>query len=154
MGTNYYWNPGVTDALKAFGSVHVGKSSGGWSFNFKGYRFCPGETVSADLGQGPQIALDARLLAFTATSWLEWKALLSRSGTIEDEYGQTISFDEFVQSVEQVTHPDGKWNGNPLQNHVTYLRTDPRYRGQAQFQDETQYWLDAAGYSFSIGEFS
>lgn len=154
MSTNYYWIPGPTDALKAFGHIHIGKSAGGWSFMFKGYRFCQDEPVTADVGQGLSLVVDVVHLTLIATTWAQWKALLSRSGRIEDEYGRTVPFEEFAEMVEVTLAPGAMWGDHPLKNHVTELRTDPRYRGQAQFHDEEQYWLDPAGYSFGIGEFS
>ena len=154
MSTNFYWVPGPTDALSTFSKIYIGKWSGGWSFSFKGYRFSQDEPVSVDVGQGLTMLVDVVQLTLVATSWDEWKGYVSRSGTVEDEYERTLTFAEFVEVVEVDTAPTATFNGRPLLNHVTMLRTDPRYSGEAQFRDEQQYWLDNKGYSFSLGEFS
>lgn len=154
MSTNYYWKPRENDAHSAFGSIHIGKHAGGWSFMFKGYRFSQDAPFIADLGQGLSIEVDVIHLTMLATSWDEWKCLLQRGGAIEDEYGRTVLFDEFVELVEVHAAPGAKSGDKPLSNHVTMLRTDPRYKGNPEFFDEEKYWLDAKGYSFGIGEFS
>lgn len=70
MGTNLYWRPAKADADPT--EIHVGKSSAGWSFCFRGYRKNPLSVL-----QGP------------IASRRDWQAffITRPGGTIVDEYG-------------------------------------------------------------------
>ena len=145
MSTNYYWTPADGSRLATAGQLHIGKSAGGWSFLFQSYRGSDAPTEHALDTQG----------APTLVSWKDWKQLVStEQGQITDEYDREITLAEFFQLVEVAVSPTSLFNGRPVLSHVLHLREDPRYRGESQFQDDSQYWLDPAGYSFSLGEFS
>ncbi len=74
MGTNYYHRK--DDVCPTCGredeDVHIGKSSGGWTFSFHGTD-------------------DIR-------SWEQWRAALAY-GRIEDEYGRALTLPEFEELV-------------------------------------------------------
>jgi len=77
MGTNYYFKKG--DEL-----LHIGKSSSGWSFSFRGYR-----------GLGIKSEKD-------------WENMFSKNpdGKIIDEYGREVTKKNFWNLVE--SKRDGK----------------------------------------------
>lgn len=84
MGTNYYVPekpPCPTCGLGAT-DLHIGKSSGGWAFNFRAH---------------PEHGL---------TSWAAWQAFLADK-EIRNEYGDTVTLAELTELVESKR---GGWN--------------------------------------------
>lgn len=79
MGTNYYVKAVPAECPcchRPFEKLHIGKVSSGWRFSFRAY---------------PEQDL---------MSFAKWKARLAHSGTqIVDEYGNDVSFDDFVKVV-------------------------------------------------------
>lgn len=71
MGTNFYIKEPTGD------KIHIGKSSGGWRFIFRGYE--------------------------GLKTWSDWKKKLEGSEDIFDEYGDQVSYDSFVKMVEEST---------------------------------------------------
>lgn len=81
MGTNYYVIKDKCECCKrSTREYHIGKSSGGWAFSFRGH---------------PWNKL---------TSWQAWKEFL-KGQAIEDEYGDQVPYDEFVKMVESYKAP-------------------------------------------------
>jgi hypothetical protein len=80
MGTNYYTATEPCEKACEHCSqqteLHIGKSSGGWKFGFRGH---------PDLG---------------LTSWSAWQAFLV-GRPITDEYGAARTLDEFRKVVEE-----------------------------------------------------
>lgn len=125
MGTNYYLK---TDVCECCGRererVHIGKSSSGWPFLFRGYRQWPPDGVPASI-----------------TSAAEWRQFLEHSiglkGQIVDEYGRAHSLDDLwslvVDKRKLTTGPDS----------CSYKH------GSSQSE-----WYDSEGYRFSDSEFS
>ena len=107
MGTNYYYRDEKCPTCGRYDERHIGKSSAGWTFNFRGYD-------------------DIR-------SYKDWLAILEKEQVIiYDEYGDTISLEDFKKLVES--------KRNSFHNHA---KEYPQYS-----------WLDKEGNSFSDNEFS
>lgn len=125
MGTNYYVAENRCDCCQRYDRTnHIGKSSWGWSFSFRGYR-------------------EERL-----TSWQEWREFL-QDRLIVDEYGDFIDYTDFCHMIETVKAPgfvreDGHQN---LQHNAEGKRA-PR-----PWFDPEYDWDDEDGYSFSSREF-
>ena len=123
MGTNYYQRTNICKYCNRYEEKHIGKSSGGWQFIFRGY--------SADEHR-PIIC-----------SFEDWKTEL-KNGKIFTEYGEEISFDNFVRFVED--KKIGKFNDKPNLNH---------YDHGVKEGYNTQYdWKDSKNHSFTSSEFS
>jgi hypothetical protein len=87
MGTNYYVHLKHCPQCNRYEERHVGKSSFGWQFTFRGYR--------AEDGQVPPIQ-----------SADDWRVVISNEGLVWDEYGAPMTAAEFWQMVERKR--DGK----------------------------------------------
>ena len=81
MGTNYYLHYDICECCGRHNEKHIGKSSAGWQFSFRGYR--------SPEYQPP------------ITSFEDWKKELQIEGKIFDEYGREISYEDFVALVEK-----------------------------------------------------
>ena len=81
MGTNYYHRNSVCKCCGRFDERHIGKSSGGWQFSFRGYS-----------GDDPQKTIE---------SWADWQRVLQADGDIVDEYGREVPFVELRDLVER-----------------------------------------------------
>lgn len=144
MGTNYYWRYDECHCCERYEEKHIGKRSGGWEFNFRGYR-----ADSSD----PDNASE------NIVSWADWKARLTRSGGIVDEYGHRIPLAEFIELVEKEAAPGATrlTSAGPqlLLNHIDEVLRNPQYEvSWPSYRDPRQHWKDADGYAFSAGEFS
>lgn len=89
MGTNYYVHTGPCETpcahCKAPEAIHLGKSSGGWSFTFRAYPVWDG----ADRSEiGPVVS-----------DYASWLKLLDL-GEIRDEYDRAVSRDELLSLIE------------------------------------------------------
>lgn len=126
MGTNYYHRTNICAECGHYDERHIGKSSIGWQFSFRGYNI---DRDDFDEEAKPIIA-----------SWQDWKEVL-KEGKIFDEYGKEWSYDDFIAKVEKTK---GK------QNHYDYLCDSPQY-GAPYLID---MWKDAEGWDFSSMEFS
>jgi hypothetical protein len=126
LGTNYYVvRDHCEHCHRCDKEYHIGKSSYGWSFSFRGYR-----------NEG----LD---------SWKNWKNFL-KDEVIMDEYGDIIPYEKFVEMIETYKSPnyireDGRKN---LQHNQEGKSSVHRW-----FSDEYD-WDDDDGYAFSAREFS
>ena len=125
MGTNYYQRTDICSNCNRYEEKHIGKNSGGWDFHFQGYN---------GYGDNPKII-----------SWEDWKQELQTNGKIFDEYGDELSFDEFVQLVEE--NHNGKFKGRSNINHYDYCVEQRNI-------NISGYWKDNEGFSFTNGEFS
>lgn len=97
MGTNYYYCLDVCDSCgHAKQELHIGKSSGGWTFSFRGYR--------------DSCEVDVPIL-----SEADWKRFMGRhKGIIRDEYGKTIPEKKFWAIVSAKRKEE--------LNHTTYCK--------------------------------
>ena len=75
MGTNYYARTKICKCCNRFDEVHIGKSSGGWTFSFQ---------ATEQIKSYPQ-----------------WIAFLKLDGVeIWNEYNEKVSLKEFMELVE------------------------------------------------------
>ncbi len=129
MGTNYYVVENVCECCKRHDEkYHIGKKSYGWAFTFQGYKY------------------DG------LTSWQKWKDYLAHK-QIRDEYGDPVTFKDFVKLVEVYGRPgyvvvNEYWpNGREVNVH------NEEGRKEGWFNPEWD-WDDPEGYSFCSREFS
>ena len=106
MGTNYYLHTDVCPHCnRERERIHVGKSSAGWPFLFRGYRSWPPDGVPHPI-----------------TSALEWRQFIEQSvaqgAGLFDEYGERQDVAEFWGFVQgklgETRGPDatpGYWHG-------------------------------------------
>lgn len=78
MGTSYYVRPADACPVQCDRWVHLGKSSTGWAFMFRGYR------------AEPRVE--------PVTTFRSWLRLLDL-GEIRDEYGTAVSRDELLRII-------------------------------------------------------
>jgi hypothetical protein len=129
MGTNYYHRTNICNHCNRYEEKHIGKSSAGWQFSFQGYK----EDIS-------------RIMSFE-----DWKRELQTKGVIGvicNEYGEEISFEDFVKMVED--KQTGKFNNKPNRNRYDYCLENRNVYGY----DMSREWKDKEGYSFTFAEFS
>lgn len=125
MGTNYYVATNHCECCDRYDEeYHIGKSSYGWAFSFRGYR--PGRLVS----------------------WKNWKEFL-KDKIITDEYGERIDYDWFVQYVEGEKRP-----GFVRQDGHKNLQHNEEGRKPAGWYNPEYDWDDEEGYAFCSREFS
>jgi len=127
MGTNYYWHRDVCDKCKRPAQiVHIGKSSGGWSFSFHGFKNEYGDNL-------PIRSID------------DWEKFIAEpNSVIVDEYDRVVGAAEFWKLVKS------KRGGT---NHTEYCRERAAADGSHKYAYE-DCWLDGRGNSFSSVEFS
>lgn len=129
MGTNYYVAKNHCECCDRYDKeYHIGKSSHGWAFSFRGYR-------SEQL-----------------VSWQAWKEFL-KDKIIMNEYQQQVDYGRFVEYIEGpkspgYTRPDGHVN---LQHNEEGRKPSPS--GYTWFNPEYD-WDDDQGYAFCSREFS
>lgn len=158
MGTNYYWNRNCCEACGRLDRVHIGKSSAGWEFHFRGYK-------KSDLSNPD----DPK--ALVVESFADWRRLL-QGQKIKDEYGDDVTPETMIQIAgrkgEYTVEATGEkrvWL-NPLLTDLGVQRIpQSRYSpSESALESTRQYtqrridigtmWNDAEGYTFSSGEFS
>jgi hypothetical protein len=126
MGTNYYVAKNLCECCNRYDrEYHIGKSSHGWAFSFRGY---PAERI---------------------TSWKAWKQFL-KNQIIMNEYGERMEYEKFVEMIEtykspHYMHEDGRMN---LQHNAEGKK------GSYPWFNRERDWDDEDGYSFTITEFS
>lgn len=126
MGTNYYVAKNKCDCCNRYDEeYHIGKSSFGWAFSFQGYRWNK------------------------LTSWKAWKEFL-KDQMIIDEYGDTISYEDFVTMVETYKSPNYVHeNGRKNLQHNEQGKLDSRPWFNPEYD-----WDDEDGYAFCSRDFS
>lgn len=124
MGTNYYQRTDICECCGRYKQKHIGKSSAGWQFSFKGY---------VGYEDVPKIQ-----------SFEDWKRELQADGQIFTEYGEEVSYEDFVKLVKD--KKTGKWGDKPNMNHYNHCK--------AAGYNTAQDWKDEQGHSFTGCEFS
>lgn len=142
MGTNYTWRHAECRCCERYEELHIGKSSGGWEFMFRGHRELEGDPTQ------------------NIESWADWKQRIRSEGRVIDEYGTPMPTEEFIQMVEKHLSPGKTFSGPggkpvKLLNHIDTILADPKYEYLwPRMRDPKENWKDAEGFSFGIGEFS
>ena len=80
MGTNYYQRTEICECCGRYDEKHIGKSSAGWQFSFRGY--------------------NAEEHRPAILSFKDWKREL-KNGKIFDEYGREMPYEDFLAFVEE-----------------------------------------------------
>ena len=127
MGCNYYLRKNECKHCNRYDDIHIGKSSAGWTFSFRGYKDTDDYT--------------SYLINVPVESWKDWQEILRKEDNIYDEYNRKISFEEFQKLVESKKEQPN--------NHVTYCEKE-----YADTDYLNRLWLDEEGNSFSDSEFS
>lgn len=144
MGTNYYVTLNETDNDKLFdnaeykliynnktilfATIHIGKSSYGWAFHYRGYR---------------NVGLDSN------KSFKEFIDEPNR--IIIDEYGEIVDKDEFHTMIETVKSPTYVINGQINKDHMNYCIQESSLSMETI---QREMWHDELGYSFWENNFS
>lgn len=112
MGTNYYFHPSEDDKELGFvESIHIGKSSVGWSFIFHGYEQ---DDLARSIGDSDGILYRKKAPNLSIRSKKDWFEIFSNhTGTIKNEYGKTLTIEEFLQLVDEFS-PSSEYNGRKV----------------------------------------
>ncbi len=126
MGTNYYVAENTCECCNRYDETyHIGKSSFGWTFCFQGYK------------------------EYNLISWKSWKDFL-KDKTIKNEYGDTMSYDDFVNMIEVYKSPNfTDEQGRKNLQHNAVGKTD-----KYPWFNPSYDWDDDDGYPFTSKEFS
>ena len=150
MGTCYFFELAKCGCCGRSNKFLIGKKSYGWAFNFKSYDGQFGYIEDSN-NQSIEVPED-----FQLKSWKEWKEYL-KDKPIIDEYGDSISYDDFVEMVETWGSPNYvREDGHKNLDHITEILGDSRYSGYTweEYRDPNEHWHCESGYSFSRREFS
>ena len=137
MGTNYYHQSDCCKHCKRSDKRHIGKSSKGWQFSFQGYK--------ADKFPEDGDIKVSNLEIKSYKDWLAvlWKSLkIDKTGKIINEYGNEISFDDFVLMVK-----NHQGEPNNQYDHCSERQAEHVF-------DMSRDWKDEEGYAFTLAEFS
>jgi hypothetical protein len=132
MGTNYYLKSKPCYACgHSKNEKHIGKSSFGWQFHFRGY---------------PEDSL---------VSFDDWmREFADENKVIVDEYGQNVKLQELIDLIE--SKKDGLNHYNVICGHPM-TKKEREYCKERQhitpYYDEKDKWKDDKGYAFSGYEF-
>lgn len=85
MGTNYYLRLNICPHCGRYDAVHIGKSSSGWRFTFRGYP----DTADTPLS-------DITSIVHSVEDWMK----VMEDGEIWDEYGTRTPIEMFWGMVE------------------------------------------------------
>jgi|688.fasta_scaffold15859_17 hypothetical protein len=149
MGTNFYAEFNKCECCNRSNKIHIGKSSWGWAFHFRGYDGQYGYIEDSD-DKTLEVPED-----FQLKSWKQWKEYL-KDNPIIDEYGEAVSYEEFVEMVETYKSPGFvRDDGHRNLDHIDEILKEQRYADiWREYRDEDVYWHDEDGYSFSSRYFS
>lgn len=87
MGTNFFVKPPDATSDDPDDWIHLGKSSAGWAFTFRGYPEAPSQTG------GPEI------VTWPVNDYASWHRLLAL-GEIFDEYGKPWTAEDLLVKIE------------------------------------------------------
>ena len=155
MSTNYYVRLNHCGHCERNDLLHIGNSSGGRAFMFRGYSNKNYSLPDGDLTLQEDIESDKGIsLTFSEDielhSWSSWKKFL-KGKIIIDEDGSKISFANFVVMVESVKSPGYVFeDGTVNRDHITEMLSDGKYCVHwNEYNDTNKHWHDDLGYSFS-----
>lgn len=126
MGMNYYFHYNVCGHCGRSDKIHIGKSSYGWTFSFRGYKFHD---------KVPDIKSYKDWLNF-----IEPNLKLSKDCQIENEEGEIVSLEYFKKMIIDKSTESNNHTLNARQWHQEHASRD--------------CWLDDEGHSFCRSEFS
>jgi len=161
VSTNYYVRLNHCGHCDRNDLLHIGSSSSGWAFHFRGYSnknysssegedgFVFREDIESEGGVRLVFTEDINL-----NSWSDWKKFL-KGKIIIDEYGDKISFSNFVTLIESVKSPGYVFeDGTVNLDQITEILGDGKYCTHwSAYNDTNKHWHDDLGYSFSKPSF-
>jgi len=103
MSTNYYLKYNICECCNRFDKIHIGKSSAGWQFVFRGH----GE--------------DFMPVLQTYDQWMDFieNQLYEETAKIVNEYGKEIEYQEFINMVkEKQENPKNKVHNFTAYNYI------------------------------------
>lgn len=134
MGMNYYLK---SKPCKECGNcavtLHIGKSSYGWQFHFRGY---PMDFI---------------------TTLKDWKREFTTGNReIRNENNEILSIEDFLRMIEEKKDGISPYN---IWMNIPQTEEERRYLKNNGYRDvgnerRYQFWKDNEGYSFDNGEFS
>lgn len=137
MSTNFYWRDKPCGHCGRYEEIHVGKSSGGWSFGFRAWPHRLMNEEYPDWGHDPWSPF-----GFPVVSRADWaKVFAERPGELWDEYGRQV--EDPLAWLDELTPPD-----------ATKRRWENGHMGPHWHRDPDQEWRDPEGFRFSAREFS
>lgn len=128
MGMNYYLHLDECDKChRPAKKIHIGKSSFGWTFSFRGYKF--------------PLFDDEPYAVHYEKDWLPYleNAIKNLCSKIRNEDGEEIGLDEFKHLVESKKSEENNHTLRCRESHSDHAR---------------DCWLDNDGHSFTGCEFS
>ena len=136
MGTNYYAHINVCGCCnRPEKKLHIGKSSMGWTFTFRGYK-----EYDFDEQEYREVGREIK-------SYKEWLKVLSKSNVrIFNEYNEEVSLEEFkflIRSKKKEKHNHAKMilEEHPAMNNP--------WGEKPSEEEKNRHWLDSEGNSFS-----
>lgn len=140
MGTNFYWNDRPCGTCGRHDTIHVGKRSRGWSFNFH-----------ALIGQS--LLNDDKsdtIFGFDVITRRDWKRVFTeRHGFLSDEYGERI--DDPLTWIDDLEPPDDTQVKHE-NTQLGHYAVDTSYK-QSRLYPHNLDWRDDEGFRFTAGEF-
>jgi len=143
MGTNYYFKKNICEhCQREEKEFHIGKSSGGWTFHFRGYR---GEW--SDIGEE----------ILSLEDWINY--IKKTPGKIFNEYGEETSLEELLELIE--SKREAKFHHVDLALRAAHGDEEARKIMGPDWMDERcwrenakNHWMDNEGHGFTDWEFS
>lgn len=135
MGTNYYLRSKPCEKCGTCQTEkHIGKSSVGWQFHFRGYK-------------------DSMIVSFK--DWIQ--EFTDPNKEIYDEYGNKLDIEKFINIVSVQKHECLNYY-NICFNHPMNEQERKYIKERMNFfpidANERKIWKDNEGYAFSDSEFS
>lgn len=131
MGTNYYWREHPCGSCGRTDELHVGKSSGGWSFGFQAYRHDPDDGIVSPAG-------------IPVVSRADWRRVFTeKPGRLFDEYNREIPDPLGWLDEQEVPTPEQQRSERSWERMGSYW--DP---------NDKDVWRDSEGFRFMAYEFS
>ncbi len=129
MSTNYYFQPTNDNPLAAYGSIHVGKSSAGWTFSFHGYDI---KAAYRNLTVESGLSVRCSVPELIVKDFPAVVGMLESGGKLTNEYGETMETQEFIEMV---------------------LKKQSSANNHGRLYPNDDSWVDARGHSFGNYDF-
>lgn len=147
MGTNIYFTMGedlTEDDIKPGTGLHVGKSSAGWSFGFRAYRYYTMDPTSPKLKIGKVL--------FAIESRTDWASFFGQvPGLLMSENGVLI--EDPLEWVLNLEAPDRKQIGKEISPEMRGPTPFPICYDSGVLQGMPKEWRDQEGFRFYDGVF-
>lgn len=130
MGTNYYLRTETcTNCNRSYDGLHIGKSSHGWQFHFRGY-------------------LDQSIVCYE--DWLN--EFNDKRKRIYNEYGESYTIEKFKEVVESKKEGLNHYN---VTNNIPMTEKEKEYCKDKfnPYKSEYKCWKDNNGFTFTDNVF-